>query len=242
MQLYLIRHGQSVNNALWVSNGSSEGREEDPGLTQTGRRQAEHAAAFLARGNGGARPKRPVRYGTNAHGFDLTHLYCSLMLRGVETGTIIAEKTGTPLLGWTDIHECGGIYVEDEDTGARIGRPGKTRSFFASSYPSLVVPETVGEDGWWNRPFEDEGQRIARASRVAEQLRSKHGKTRHRVGMVTHGEFYSRLLVRLLGIPPTAKLWFTLNNLGITRLDISEEYTNVVYLNRIEFLPEELVT
>ena len=48
MILYYIRHGQSANNALWDSSGSSEGRSDDPPLTPVGEAQAQHVAKWLA--------------------------------------------------------------------------------------------------------------------------------------------------------------------------------------------------
>ena len=47
MQLYFIRHGQSENNARWMSTGSHRWRSEDPGLTEVGQQQAEILAQFL---------------------------------------------------------------------------------------------------------------------------------------------------------------------------------------------------
>jgi broad specificity phosphatase PhoE len=46
MELFLIRHGESTNNALedWTQ------RVEDPLLTERGERQAERTAAHLAAG------------------------------------------------------------------------------------------------------------------------------------------------------------------------------------------------
>jgi len=254
MQLYFIRHGQSANNALWSANGSGEGRSDDPGLTEVGRRQAAHAADFLACGRGKHRMEGSEAgddgdgssakdvYGTNFHGFHLTHLYSSLMLRAVETGSIIAERIGLPLLGWIDIHECGGVYLDVPESGGRVGRPGGTRSRLEEAFPALVVPGSASEHGWWNRPFEEEADRTWRVTRVAEELLVRHAHTADRVGIITHGEFYSRLLGHLLGVRSDVLLWFTLNNTGMTRVDITPEYVNVVYQNRIEFLPEDLVT
>ncbi|MEZ4582643.1 MAG: phosphoglycerate mutase family protein [Caldilineaceae bacterium] len=52
MQLFLIRHGESANNALGVGDISYEDymaqRSPDPGLTQIGKRQAEMVARHLA--------------------------------------------------------------------------------------------------------------------------------------------------------------------------------------------------
>ena len=49
MQLYLIRHGQSTNNARWEAQENYDTyRSSDPTLTEKGVRQAELLAEFLA--------------------------------------------------------------------------------------------------------------------------------------------------------------------------------------------------
>ena len=98
MQLYFIRHGQSENNALWMSTGSHIGRSEDPGLTEVGQQQSEFLAQFLSQ----ADPDVAVngRDIQNVAGFGITHLYTSLMVRAVATGTIIARTLDLPLVAW----------------------------------------------------------------------------------------------------------------------------------------------
>ena len=44
MEIYLIRHGQSSNNAL----GTADGRSKDPSLTEIGFQQAAITATYLA--------------------------------------------------------------------------------------------------------------------------------------------------------------------------------------------------
>ena len=114
MQLFFIRHGQSVNNKLWEATGSNAGRSEDPELTPAGREQAKLLASFIAAKDAGARedgkngePKRDY--------FGFTHLYTSLMVRAVETASYIAGALEIPLYAWPEIHECGGIYHGDEE-------------------------------------------------------------------------------------------------------------------------------
>jgi len=91
MQLYLIRHAQSENNALYERTGDSLGRNMDPELTDLGRSQAQFLARCLAQGS-------PNLDGVddphNRLGFGLTHLYSSLMVRAVATGCIIAHIIG----------------------------------------------------------------------------------------------------------------------------------------------------
>lgn len=243
MQLYFIRHGESENNARWTRTGSSVGRSEDAELTDIGRQQAQALAQYLA----------------DEDDFDLTHLYCSLMVRAVATGTAIAEVLDVPLVAWTDLHEEGGIYLKDEASGERLGQPGKTRTYFERTYPDLVLPDSLGEDGWWNRPFEEHEARPARARRVLKELLARHGGTTDRVALVSHGGFYNQFLGALLGFTPRERIWFTLNNTAVTRIDFRRveedvdvadaenpagprDLVRVVYTNRVDFLPEELVT
>jgi len=92
MQLYFIRHGQSANNALYDRTGSWSGRSHDPELTDIGKRQAEYLARFLRQANPGASTNGWDPH--NVSGFDITHLYTSLMMRAVQTGSIVAEALG----------------------------------------------------------------------------------------------------------------------------------------------------
>src|SRR6187431_2122507 len=103
MRLYIIRHGQSVNNLLWTTNNSEKGRSFDPELTEIGQAQAQRAAAYMRDDldkkmplmgmyNDAARPKI---------------IYTSLMTRAVETGRAIANALNVPLHALSNVHECG---------------------------------------------------------------------------------------------------------------------------------------
>jgi 2,3-bisphosphoglycerate-dependent phosphoglycerate mutase len=141
-----------------------------------------------------------------------------------------------------DLHERGGIYLEDEQSGQRVGQPGKNRAYFENVYPELVLPDSLGSDGWWNRPFEEPEQRSARARRFLRELLGRHGQTEDHVAVVSHGGFFNDLMAALLLLPTEAAFWFILNNAAIARIDFSPEGTALVYLNRVDFLPGELIT
>ncbi len=224
MQFYFIRHGQSANNSLWDQTGSNHGRSEDAELTPVGCRQAELLARFLRDAD-----------------FGLTHLYSSLMVRAVATGSIIAETLDLPLVAWEDAHETGGIYLENEQTGECIGQPGKNRAYFETHYPRLILPEGL-EDGWWNRPFETREQRPIRAQRFLQELLQRHGQSENRVAVVSHGGFYNYLVAAILRLPERDHVWFVLNNAAITRMDWCDQRVEMVYMNRTDFLPPELIT
>lgn len=239
MQFYFIRHAQSANNALYDETGSSQGRSPDPGLTSLGLLQAQILGDFLKGSSSGAR--QSGRDPKNLAGFGITHVYCSLMLRSIQTGTAVADSLNLPLNAWTDIHEEGGIYLEDEATGDRKGLPGVTRSYLKEHFPNLVIPSSLGENGWWNRPMEDFSDRIARAQRVFKKLVDRHGGTTDHVVMVSHGGFYNLLMHVILNIPLDDRTWFVMNNVGISRIDFEIEQA-CVYMNRTDFLPAELIT
>lgn len=262
MQLYIIRHGQSQNNALWDRTGSSTGRSHDPELTETGHRQAKLLADFIS--SAGAATAADGQDLQNSTGFGLTHLYTSLMLRAVDTGSVIAHALGLPLTAWMDLHEGGGIYLYDETTEEYNGLPGNSRSFFAQNYPQLILPEWLDESGWWNRPFETRPERRARAQRVLTELQKRHGNTNDRVAFFSHAGFYNHMMCVLLGLPlierspsqtaiqelsgdniiftPERDVWFNMNNVGMTRLDFTPDEVKLCYHNRVDFLPRDLIT
>ena len=242
MQLYLIRHGQSTNNALWDATHSEIGRVVDPELTLLGREQAAAAGAYIAasNSNGSVGWRDPQ----NRSGFGLTHLYCSLMDRAINTGLAVSRAVGLPLLAWTEVHEGGGLYKVDETSGALCGVPGGNREYFAALYPELVLPAQLGDAGWYRGGYEEADALRARIGVFRQQLAERHGGSSDRVGVVTHGDFYHYLLAAIVQAPAAANgaYWFYLNNLGISRLDFRAEGLRLMYLNRVDYLPAALVT
>ncbi len=229
MELFLIRHGQSTNNALedWTL------RVEDPLLTESGQRQAEHTAAHLAAGL----HLHPTT--RNAPRALLDRLYCSPMIRAMQTAHAIGKSVGVVPEVWTDIHEVGGVYL---DEGSRkVGYPGRPRSELARLFPNCVLTPDLTEAGWWNRDFEDAHQGHARAAGVARALRERANDD-VRIGLVSHGDFMSALLRALGGLPSEAPIYYEHRNTGITCIDLTPQGARVRYLNRVHHLPEELDT
>lgn len=242
MEFYVIRHGQSENNLLYLQTGSLDERNEDPELTDLGRRQAERLAEYLSRGWGKAEGPKRGYDPHNRTGFGLTHLYCSLMVRSVATGLVVAKALGLPLVAWRDVHETGGIHCPDPETGEHVGLPGKDRRYFEATYPDLVLGDWPGDGGWWNRPYEAREERAERAKRFLAELLARHGGTDDRVAVVTHGGFYNTLMAQILGRSREASTWFAFENTAITRIDFGAEVSFVQYTNRVDHLPAEIIT
>ncbi|MFB2935189.1 histidine phosphatase family protein [Aerosakkonemataceae cyanobacterium BLCC-F154] len=240
MQLYFIRHAESTNNYNRRVRGSSKGRSDDPELTATGKEQAQILAEFL-RNNYSPIPVLERDF-QNARGFHFTHLYSSLMIRSVITGTFISQALNLPLTAWVDIHECRGPYIRDDRTDETIATEGKNRAYFTANHPELILPDYLGEKGWWNRPAEETEQWFVRAKLVFQELLEKHGNSDDRVAIVSHGGFYNCFLATVLNFPPGHCFSFILNNAAISRIDFEGGKIRLIYLNRVDFLPKDLIT
>ncbi len=240
MRLYYLRHAQSTNNELADRTGAEIGRSEDPSLTESGHRQAELLAAYLV-----SSPSDDAPVGMDSKdllGFGITHVYCSLMERAILTGTSVARALGLPLLGWADIHESGGIYLDDGPDGSPVGRPGRSAPELRALHPHLRIPDDVGDRGWWNRPFEPKADRPIRARRVLDELLRRHGGTDDRIAMVSHGGFFNWLMAQIVGISRADAVWLHTNNASVSRIDFYPEINVVQYINRTEHLPPGLIT
>ena len=242
LQLYFIRHGQSTNNAWWQESDRETylgGRDADPDLTRAGAKQAALLAEYVAR------PVDDQAFDPqNRHGFGLTHLYCSLMIRAVKTGKAIADRTGLDLVAMPEVHETGGMFVGDVQEGEAQfeGVSGPGRSYFQDHFPDLVIPEDLSEEGWWNREKEPRDQYQARADRVIDQLLAEHQGQDHRVGIVMHGGIFTRILTGLFDVR-AEKYWFLMNNCAITRVDVDDDgHVMLAYMNKVDFLPDDLIT
>ena len=246
MELYFIRHGQSVNNANW--NNAEFQESPDPTLTEIGHEQAQILAEYLKKHQTITNDREWNIQ--NRYGFGLTHIYTSLMERAAFTAAPIAQALDIPLLAWKEIHEEGGIYSRDDKSNVR-GLSGRPRSFFMQNFRTLTLPDDLDETGWWNRPFEADEDRQPRADQVFAELLERHrdseGQPPHRVAFVSHGGFFMRLVCTMLKLPWRQaalgmRSWFVLNNCSISRFDIHRNEINIAYLNRTDHLPDHLIT
>lgn len=242
LQVYFIRHGQSTNNLFWNEtdrNAYLLGRVMDADLTSVGVEQAKLVAEYLARSN-----ESEVYDPQNRHGFGLTHLYCSLMIRSIKTGTYISDKTGLPLVAWPEFHETGGLFETEIEDGKPIfhGHPGHGKSFFESHFPNLVLPEDLPEDGWWNREKEPRENYLIRAKDIIDRLHEKHFGKDHTVGIVMHGGIFARIMVSFFNVQ-IDKYWFLMNNCAISRVDLADDgHITLNYMNKVDHLPDHLIT
>ncbi len=213
MQLYLIRHAQSQNNAL-----PEEERVEDPGLTELGHQQAKALGKWIA-------------------SLKLTRLITSPFRRTLLTTEPIRQATSLIPEVRTDLHEQGGCYA-GHDFSTKVGRPGMTRCEIEESFSGYRVADNIDGQGWWkSKPYESWEAARLRAARLLEDTRREFAHTDERVACIMHADikllFLSELQPELLDCP-----W----NTSITEVEFTENSSILRQFNRIEHLPAHMVT
>lgn len=223
MELYLIRHGQSTNNEAKLA------RVADPPLTDIGVKQARWV-------------------GESLKDEGITRLYCSPMLRTLQTTQMITDSIDLPPHVFVGLHEWGAISEARED-GTVVQLPGLNRLGMREICPNVVLPDDVTDQGWWfhegfARGIEDMCQ-LSHENGLAfiAHLEEHHGNTDERVAAVSHGGSGGSLMSAFFGLPPDPGYSrFTQNNTGVSKMLFTSEQRQLQYLNRINHLPPEAVT
>lgn len=245
MKLYIIRHAQSANNVIETDDYESymRNRVVDPTITELGFQQADRLAQHLA-GYAHAEHLHEAKHGVES-GYGITHLYCSPMLRTLQTAWPISQALGIQPEIWIDIFEQGGMFLGNPRTGEGLtAYPGMNQTEIAAQYPGYKIPAAVNHTGWWTGIYEDHLECQERAARVAQQLREMTTRMPDaRVAIVTHGTFSDYLCKALIGHDPaTSAIYFNFYNTAITRVDFWEGGISLRYTNRTQHLPPELVS
>ncbi len=246
MELYLIRHGQSVNNALF---DDVQLRVSDPDLTDLGWKQAEQAAEHLAQA---MNPDEFVPLGADALErkthipYRFTHLYCSPMRRAIQTAQPLAKALGLKPEIHPAVHEIGGIFLERD--GIMTGYGGMSREAIVRDFPDTIIPEAITESGWYDVRIGKESNAIGmgRAIHFAYEMQQRGTKLEasdESIIVVSHAGFMSFFLKAVMNTLPSFTYLLTHHNTGITRISYKPDYpTRIMYINRIQHLPPEMVT
>ena len=221
MRVYLIRHGQSTEN---------RGDEPVvyPPLTALGKEQARRAGAALT-------------------GVGVARLYCSPMRRNLQTAKEIAATLNLDPHVLPELCEYGGIWARSEN-GVTVQRRGLTRSQILDILPNAVLPDSITDEGWWFHSFPGDTDDLADFSRrnaesVWQRLRRDHGDANESVALVGHGRSGSVLLSALFGLPTDrGYARFGESNCGVSLVEMTDTQTRLVFLNRTDHLPAEIIT
>ena len=240
MELFIIRHGQSGNNAL----ANIRDRSVDPPLTDLGERQAEMLGEYVARGENQELSRETTgntKYELR-HGLGITSLFTSPMYRSLQTVQPVSRASGLAPRIWVDIHEEGGMFLNHGGGEGLVGYPGRTRSEILAEFPDYVLPTSFDETGWWNKDHEDPASLLVRATKVSEQLREM-AKTEDRVAIITHGAFMNALLNAIFGQISEGHIYYRHHNTAISRFYMDGDGRfEVLYLNSTVHLNPESIS
>lgn len=212
-ELYLIRHAQSLNNAL-----PEEERVEDPPLTHMGHEQARRLAAVLP-------------------ALRLTKVFTSPFLRTLQTTEHLRQATGLVPHVRIELHELGGCVSGNSLVG-HTGRPGLTRSQILAEYAGYEVAVDIDGDGWWrSQPYETFELALLRARTLLERTIADYAATDARIAYVMHADI-KRIFLDLIHREPVSFPY----NASISQLTITPGGARLVDYNNVAHLDEELRT
>ncbi len=220
MQLYLIRHAESENNAK-----PAHLRVEDPPITAVGRLQAKHLGDWIKT-------------------LKIDALICSPVRRSLQTTRFITDVTGHHAHVWADVFEEGGIY-RGHGPDAIEGGPGLSRSeviAYLGDLKNCTLDESITDAGWWGRDRETPEQAATRAAIVTKRLLDLYGKSGTPVAAVIHADFKRKLLSHMLDGNINAARLGALRNTGVTKIDYDGKSWNLDWFNSVTHLPARLIT
>lgn len=220
MRLYLIRHAQSLNNAL-----PEEQRVEDPALTDLGRQQAAALAALLQTAR-------------------LTRLITSPFRRSLETTDAIRQRAQLTPEVWVDLHEQGGCYAGFEPA-AYEGRPGMTDREIAAEFPGYRIAPEIDGAGWWkSQPYEPMAAARQRARRLIGHTLELFAGTDEHVAYVMHGDFKKLMLEELFADSPgrLARWPSQIYNASLSIVELATAATRLDQYNSTGHLPFHLLS
>ncbi|MCH2399553.1 MAG: histidine phosphatase family protein [Pirellulales bacterium] len=213
MDLYLIRHAQSVNNALPEAE-----RVEDPPLTDLGRRQAACLAEQI-----------PT--------LDLTRMVVSPFLRTLETAEYLCRATQLAPQVQASLHEVGGC-VQGPEPSVMVGRPGMTRLAIEERFPAYVVEDRIDAQGWWrSQPYETPDQAQVRARELLADTQRRFAHTEERVAYVMHADIEMLFLACLTATEIEVPF-----NTSVTHVVVAPETTRIDDYNDVRHLTADLQT
>lgn len=213
MDLFLIRHAQSANNALPESQ-----RVPDPALTELGREQAHLLGKWLPE-------------------LGITRLITSPFLRTLQTTALIHDAAGLVPEVRTPLHEKGGCYLGYEPERLQ-GQPGMTRLEIEEAFRNFRVADDIDHQGWWKgRPYESHAEAVKRAELLLRTTIEEFGQSEERVAYVMHADikvlFLEHFHAKPLGCP---------SNACVTHVTIQGDRAVLADFNRTEHLGESLIS
>ena len=212
LELYLIRHGQSMGNAGYDGRTDLTLKESnDPLLTEKGLMQADKAGKYLKN-------------------IDFDFMYSSGLIRAISTadGIMRYQPSKKPLNILPILSEVG---ISPEYDGITVEE-------MKEYCETAVLSDGISEDSprVYHSTFENESEMFDRADAVMDYLHSRY-TSGEKVAVVAHAAFLTILIFYIMGFKDAPVFDISIQNTGITKVifykkgtnrygDISFEYIN----------------
>ncbi len=222
--LYLIRHGESANNALPEAQ-----RVSDPALTELGMAQAEKL---------GQRFHQHVAAGNK---IDL--ILTSPFLRTMQTIRPTAKLLNMNPQIRTQIYEAGGCF-DGYRPGELKGKPGMTHQEISTQFPEMLIPTDIDHQGWYKRTsFENWEEATKRAEQQANLLKNEFIGSNKSIICTVHADLIG-LMMAVFCEHDLSMANTTVSNTSVTLLSFKANATNtpdVISFNDASHLnPDEI--
>ena len=200
LELYLIRHGQSLGNAGYDREDLTLKEQNDPILTEKGMKQADLLGKYLCN-------------------TDFDCIYSSGLIRAVSTANSLIshqkDEKNLNILPWlTEV----GIPTEYE---------GLTLDEMKEFCSTVKLADGISdkEPRVCHSTFEKENEIFDRANNVIEYFRNKY-KNGEKIAAVAHAAFLTILIFRIMGFKEAPAFDISIQNTGITKVIFYKEGTN----------------
>lgn len=200
LELYLVRHGQSMGNAGYDKEDLTLREQNDPLLTEKGLLQADLVGQYLKN-------------------IDFDHVYSSGLIRAICTadGILRYQKEKKPLNILPVLSEVG---IAPEYDGITVE---EMKEFCESAR----LADGVSEDAprVYHSTFENEAEMFDRAKEVVEHMRSRYSEG-EKIAVVAHAAFLTILIFYIMGFREAPVFDISIQNTGITKVVFYKEGTN----------------
>ncbi len=200
LELYLIRHGQSMGNAGYDKENLTLKEENDPLLTEKGMMQADLLGKYLST-------------------TDFDYIYSSGLIRAISTADGIIRYQAKPKnLNVLPIIAEIGIVPEYD---------GITLEEMKEFCETAILADGVNENEprVYHSTFENESEVFDRADKVIDYIRSRYS-CGEKIAAVAHAGFLTVLIFKIMGFTEAPVFDISIQNTGITKVIFYKEGTN----------------
>lgn len=200
LELYLIRHGQSMGNAGYDREDLTLKEQNDPLLTEKGLMQADLVGQYLSKIN-----------------FD--HIYSSGLIRAICTadGILRHQPDAKPVNILPVLSEVG---IAPEYDGITVD---EMKKFCKTACLADGISEN--DPRVYHSTFENEAEMFDRAKTVVEYLRSRYSNG-EKIAVVAHAAFLTILIFYIMGFKEAPVFDISIQNTGVTKVILYQEGTN----------------